>query len=144
MACRLPIIDKGREQEGCSYVPRLFRNAPGLFYRGPRSRAGLQQHPGRAARQWGLKHVLGSAALLHHGYSDRSDASRNKNERNLRLLELAIEELPDDPNLLMNLGLELVRSGQLQAGLEQYHRGVALPGRAAARRGRCPNCARPC
>src|ERR1700677_3802772 len=25
---RLPIVNQGQEQEGCSYVPRLFRNAP--------------------------------------------------------------------------------------------------------------------
>src|SRR5690606_7038665 len=29
---RLPIVDAGKESEGCTYVPRLFRNAPGLFY----------------------------------------------------------------------------------------------------------------
>src|SRR6185503_940117 len=34
MAYRLPIIDHGKEDEGCSYVPRLFRNAPGLFFVG--------------------------------------------------------------------------------------------------------------
>src|SRR5208282_1870424 len=34
MGYRLPIIDRGREQEGPSYVPRLFRNAPGLFFVG--------------------------------------------------------------------------------------------------------------
>ncbi|HWD18472.1 MAG TPA: glycosyltransferase, partial [Verrucomicrobiae bacterium] len=34
LAYRLPIINQGREDEGCSYVPRLFRNAPGLFFLG--------------------------------------------------------------------------------------------------------------
>jgi len=47
-------------------------------------------------------------------------ASRNKIERNLRLLEKAIEELPGEPSLLMSYGLELVRSDKLEAGLQQY------------------------
>ncbi len=34
LACRLPLVDRGREAEGCSYVPRLFRNAPGPIIRG--------------------------------------------------------------------------------------------------------------
>src|SRR6185437_14325062 len=34
LAWRLPSIDVGRELDGWSYVPRLFRNAPGLFYVG--------------------------------------------------------------------------------------------------------------
>jgi tetratricopeptide (TPR) repeat protein len=47
-------------------------------------------------------------------------ANRNKVERNLRLLERAVEELPGEPNLLMSLGLELVRAGQQDEGLRRY------------------------
>src|SRR5207247_5142696 len=39
---------------------------------------------------------------------------------NLLLLQKAISETPDEPNLLMNYGLELVHSGDLNRGLEQY------------------------
>ena len=119
MAFRLPIIDKGREQAGCSYVPRLFRNAPGLFFLG-RVHEQVFSSVQVRCQQWGLKHSTGKSALLHHGYTEEMMADRNKIERNLRLLERAIEELPDEPNLLMNYGLELVRSGQLQDGLDQY------------------------
>jgi tetratricopeptide (TPR) repeat protein len=45
---------------------------------------------------------------------------RNKVERNLRLLERGVQESPGEPNLIMNLGLELVRSGKLEAGLDRY------------------------
>jgi tetratricopeptide (TPR) repeat protein len=45
---------------------------------------------------------------------------RNKVERNLKLLRVAVEEHPADVNLLMNLGLELVRSDELAAGIEKY------------------------
>jgi GT2 family glycosyltransferase/glycosyltransferase involved in cell wall biosynthesis/tetratricopeptide (TPR) repeat protein len=116
---RLPIIDKGREQDGCSYVPRLFRNAPGLFFVGRIHEQVFSSIQVRC-QQWGLKHQLGKASLLHHGYTNEIMVSRNKIERNLRLLERAVEEMPDEPNLIMSLGLELVRSGKLEAGLERY------------------------
>jgi GT2 family glycosyltransferase/glycosyltransferase involved in cell wall biosynthesis len=116
---RLPIIDIGREQEGRSYVPRLFRNAPALFFLGRVHEQAFSSIQVRC-QQWGLKHQLGKAALLHHGYASGLVAGRNKIERNLRLLQRAIEELPGEPNLVMSLGLELVRSGKLEAGLERY------------------------
>jgi tetratricopeptide (TPR) repeat protein len=119
MAYRLPIIDKGREQEGCSYVPRLFRNAPAVFFVGRVHEQVFSSIEVRC-REWGLENRLGKAALLHHGYTPEVVASREKIARNLRLLELGIQELPGEPNLLMNLGLELVRSGQVDAGLDRY------------------------
>jgi GT2 family glycosyltransferase/tetratricopeptide (TPR) repeat protein len=125
MAYRLPIIDKGREHEGCSYVPRLFRNAPGLFFVG---RVHEQIFSSIEVRrgQWGLENRLGTATLLHHGYTSEIVVSREKIARNLRLLELAIQELPGEPNLLMNLGLELVRSGKLEDGLQRYGEALNL------------------
>jgi glycosyltransferase involved in cell wall biosynthesis len=119
MAYRLPIIDAGREQEGCSYVPRLFRNAPGLFFVGRVHEQVFTSILVRA-EEWSLKNVLGKSTLFHHGYTKELIVSRDKIARNLRLLELAMEELPNEPNLLMSYGMELARSGQLQAGLEHY------------------------
>jgi len=125
MGYRLPIIDQGLEQEGCSYVPRLFRNAPGLFFVG-RVHEQIFSSLEVRAKEWGLENRLGHAALLHHGYRKEVVDSRGKAARNLRLLQLAVEELPGEPNLVMNLGLELIRSGQLEAGLEQYREALRL------------------
>jgi GT2 family glycosyltransferase/tetratricopeptide (TPR) repeat protein len=119
MGYRLPIIDRGREEGGCNYVQRLFRNAPGLYFIG-RIHEQIFSTIRVRGKQWGLKNVLGQTALLHHGYTSAVVSSRNKIERNLRLLELAVEEMPGEPTLIMNLGLELVRSGQLEAGLDRY------------------------
>jgi glycosyltransferase involved in cell wall biosynthesis/tetratricopeptide (TPR) repeat protein len=119
IAFRLPMIDKGREEEGVSHVPRLFRNAPGLFHIG---RVHEQVFSSIEVRrlEWGLENKFGDARLLHHGYTKEMVTSRDKIARNLRLLQKALEELPGEPHLLMNLGLELVRAGKLPEGLDQY------------------------
>ncbi|HWD93766.1 MAG TPA: glycosyltransferase [Verrucomicrobiae bacterium] len=119
MAWRLPIIDVGRELDGCSHVPRLFRNAPGLFYLGRVHEQIFSSIEVRRA-EWGLENKIGDAALIHHGYTKEVVRDRNKVERNLRLLEQAVEELPDEPHLLMNLGLELSRSGRETEALARY------------------------
>jgi glycosyltransferase involved in cell wall biosynthesis len=68
MAFRLPMMDAGREEEGVSYLPRLFRNAPGLFFAGR-----IHEHAFGSVetrrREWGLDNKFGDARLLHHGYS---------------------------------------------------------------------------
>jgi glycosyltransferase involved in cell wall biosynthesis len=119
IAFRLPLVNAGQENEGRSFVPRLFRNAPGVFFAG-RIHEQVFSSLLERAKQWGLKTALGSAELLHHGYSQEILRDRNKIERNLKLLGAAIAENPTDPNLLMNLGLELVRSNNLAAGVEKY------------------------
>jgi len=119
MAWRLPIVDVGREAEGCSYVPRLYRNAPGLFYVGRVHEQVFSSIEVRRA-EWGLANRIGDATLIHYGYTAELTRDRNKVERNLQLLERAIKELPDEPHLLMNLGLELARSGREAEALERY------------------------
>ena len=127
MAWRLPIIDVGQEEEGRSYVPRLFRNAPALFFVG---RVHEQVFSSIEVRrqEWGLDNRLGDAPLRHYGYTAELVKDRDKVARNLRLLEKAIEELPDEPSLIMNYGLELTRSGDRLQGLEQYRRAFQLMG----------------
>jgi GT2 family glycosyltransferase/glycosyltransferase involved in cell wall biosynthesis/Tfp pilus assembly protein PilF len=122
---RLPISNHGRAEEGCGYVPRLCRNAPGLFFVG-RVHEQIFSALETRGKEWGLENRLGRTALLHHGYSEGVVVSRDKIARNLRLLRLAVEELPGEPNLIMNLGLELIRSGEREAGLEKYREALDL------------------
>ena len=118
LAHRLPLANAG-QNDGRSFVPRLFRNAPGVYYSG---RIHEQVFPSLLphCKQWGLKTALGTAEILHHGYTREMVRDRNKIERNLKLLRLALEENPADVNLVMNLGLELVRSDDLAGGVEKY------------------------
>ena len=122
---RLPLQDVGREAEGCSYVPRLFRNAPGLFYAGRVHEQVFTSIEGRR-QEWGLETRLGDATLRHYGYTKELTLERDKVGRNLRLLEQAVLETPGDTNLLMNYGLELTRSGRQEEGLRQYRAAFAV------------------
>lgn len=119
IAWRLPLIDVGREAEGCSYVPRLFRNAPGLFYIG-RIHEQIFSSIEVRRTEWGLENRFGECKLIHHGYTKEIIQERGKVARNLRLLEQAVQELPGEPNLLMNLGQELARSGREEEALARY------------------------
>jgi GT2 family glycosyltransferase/glycosyltransferase involved in cell wall biosynthesis/Tfp pilus assembly protein PilF len=125
IALRLPLVNSGQEAEGRSCVPRLFRNAPGIYYSG---RIHEQVFPSLIAlgKKWGLGTGLGTAQLRHHGYSKENVRDRNKVERNLKLLRQAVEESPDDANLEMNFGLELVRFGDLEGGLLHYRQAFDL------------------
>jgi tetratricopeptide (TPR) repeat protein len=125
MAFRLPIVDAGAEARGRNFVPRLFRNAPGVFFAGR-----IHEHPFGSVEplrlQWGLENQLGRAVIRHHGYSQDVQRDRNKIARNLALIERALEDQPQDVGLLMNRGLELMRSGRDAEGLHQYRRTVAV------------------
>lgn len=130
MAYRLPIVDAGREDEERNFVPRLFRNAPGIHFVGRvHEQAFSSLEPLRA--EWNLENRLGAATLMHHGYAREVSSGRNKSERNLRLLKMAIVEQPDDANVRMNLGLELARSGDLEAGIEEYQKALKILGAQA-------------
>ncbi len=119
MAYRLPLLNQGRERLGPNFVPRLFRNAPGLYFSG-RIHESCFPIVNQCCRDWGLENRAGDAQLLHHGYDADVVAGRDKTQRNLRLLEQAAREHPGDPNILMNLGMELARVGRTPEGLEQY------------------------
>lgn len=131
MSWRLPMVDVGREADGHSYVPRLFRNAPGLFYVGRVHEQVFSSIEVRRA-EWGLDNRIGDAPLIHHGYVAEVVRDRNKIERNLSLLEQAITELPDEPHLLMNLGLELARSGREADALARYQEALTVMSRKPA------------
>lgn len=119
IAYRLPLVDVGREADGVSQVPRLFRNAPQQFYV---SRIHEQVYASLELNRekWSMENLFGDAQLIHHGYQAEVVKSRDKIQRNIRLLEQANEEYPNDVNLLMNLGLELWRSGQNGYGIDYY------------------------
>jgi tetratricopeptide (TPR) repeat protein len=131
IAFRLPLVNHGCEKEGRSYVPRLFRNAPGVYFR-HRIHEQVFASLVPLGKEWGMASGLGKARLVHYGYAEEVLRERRKVERNLELLRVAVEECPEDVNLIMNLGLELVRSGELLRGLDYYNKALTYACRAPA------------
>jgi glycosyltransferase involved in cell wall biosynthesis len=121
LAYRLPLVNHGTSEMGNSYVPRLVRNAPGLFFVG-RVHEQIFSSMEVLRRRWSLDCRLGQTPIQHYGYTQQSIDDKQKNQRNLKLLALAVEEMPDDSNLLMNFGLELRRQGDHERALKQYEK----------------------
>lgn len=122
---RLAITHVGFEGQGADHVPRLFRNAPGLHFAG-RVHEQVFHTVVLKCETWGLKIDFCEALLVHHGYEANLMKSRQKVERNLQLLEQAVEEMPGEPNILLNLGLELSRSGRSAEGLARYQQAFEI------------------
>ena len=118
LGLRIPLINRQTAEGGASHVPRLFRNAPGLCFIG-RVHEQIFSSVLSAAHRWGMELGLGQATLLHHGYAPEVKSAKDKVGRNLRLLERALEELPGEPALLMNYGLDLFNNGEVEKALEQ-------------------------
>jgi tetratricopeptide (TPR) repeat protein len=121
---RLPLKESTLGDGALAYVPRLFRNAPGIHFIGRVHEEAFSQVE-RLGKAWGMEHRRGDALLIHHGYAPEVVAERNKKSRNLRLLRLGIAEHPQNLNYRTQLGLELVRSGDREAGLREYARALA-------------------
>ena len=125
LAYRIPLRNHIDTADGVSYVPRLFRNAPGLCFIG---RVHEQVFTSVIVRQnqWQMESPMGTTLLMHYGYDPEVKKEKNKVKRNLDLLERAVLEMPDEPSLLMNFGLDLINDGELERGLEQYRKAVTL------------------
>jgi tetratricopeptide (TPR) repeat protein len=111
--------------DGVTYVPRLFRNAPGLHFVG---RVHEQIFSSIVVRQghWGMDSGIGRTRLLHFGYDPSVKISRDKVKRNLRLLDKAVEEMPDEPALLMNYALDLFNDGRIDEALVQHRHAMEV------------------
>ncbi|MCF7762498.1 MAG: tetratricopeptide repeat protein [Verrucomicrobia bacterium] len=122
---RIPICNIHEADDSVTYVPRLFRNAPALFFVG---RVHEQIYASVIARksEWNMEAVLGTARINHYGYDPGLVKRRQKVRRNLRLLERAIQEMPNEAALVMNYGLDLVNDGRLEEGLVQYRNAVRI------------------
>ena len=126
---RLPLRESSLGEGALAYVPRLFRNAPGIHFAGRIHEEAFSQVE-RLGKAWGLEHRRGEALLVHHGYAPEIEAERNKKGRNLRLLRMGISEHPQNLNYRTQLALELVRSGDREGGLREYATALAQVGAA--------------
>ena len=116
---RLPLENVGSPLHGVNYVPRLFRNAPGLYFIG-KIHETIYASLLVAGEQWNMKQDMGSTRILHHGYQPDQIKIKDKIKRNLELYEDALTELPDEPSILMNYAHDLNYDGQTEKSYEIF------------------------
>jgi len=96
-----------------SFVARLFRRVPSIFWEGK-----IHEQIIPSVMRAKLTLMQLNVRLLHYGYMDGVSQERNKGERNLRLLLEALKDNPQDAYLTWQLGqtyLGLNRSEEAQA-----------------------------
>ena len=116
---RLPLENVGSPLNGCNYVPRLVRNAPGLHFIG-KIHETIHASVLVVMRQWNMEQIIGKTKILHHGYQPAELERKNKVKRNLALYEEALEELPDEPSIMMNYAHDLNHDGQDERAHQIY------------------------
>ena len=118
---RLPLENVGLPLHGCNYVPRLVRNAPGLHFIG-KIHETIHASVLVVMRQWNMEQTIGRTKILHHGYKPEELVRKNKLKRNLALYEEALEELPDEPSIMMNYAHDLNHDGQDERAHQIYRK----------------------
>ncbi|MGE6577809.1 tetratricopeptide repeat-containing glycosyltransferase family 2 protein [Paenibacillus xylanexedens] len=115
----------GTGQQGVTVNPvlRLFRNAPEHRFEGrihEQIAAAICRRNSEAAF-----HVT-DMIIHHYGYQTAIVEHKDKVNRNVRLLQQAVEEEPEQPFHHYNLGVEYLRVGEAERALETF--GVARMG----------------
>jgi tetratricopeptide (TPR) repeat protein len=99
---------------------RLFRRGPGVRWRGR-----IHEQVGPSILAAGGRLLPSDVVIRHTGYGD-PERHREKLRRNLRLLELSVQEEPEDPWLLFHIGWTRVALGQVTEGLAPLTRSLEL------------------
>ena len=110
---RLPLENVGSPLNGVNYVPRLFRNAPGLYFIG-KIHETIYASLIVVGQQWNMDQGLGCTKILHYGYQPDQIKIKCKIRRNLELYDDALADLPDEPSIMMNYAHDLNHDGQTE------------------------------
>lgn len=66
------------------------------------------------------KFILADVTLFHYGYTSFIVQSKNKRQRNMPLLKKSLEESPNNPFFLFNLGNEYMADNDYHSAIEYY------------------------
>lgn len=102
---------------------KLFRNRPGLAFEG---RIHEQILPALVATG-GLIARCG-AVVLHSGYDTSPEGQARKRERDRTILELDLQDRPDHPFVLFNLGMTAHHNGEHEAAVRWLERCLEVSG----------------
>lgn len=114
---------QGKRYQG--YVPRLFRNAPGIWFHDTIHES-VTQTVSVLCDVWGMDLGLSRSRLLHHGYTPEVVRERGKVGRNHALLVRAVEDNPGNAYMQMQLGSEYLRMNEEGKAFEHFGNAVRL------------------
>jgi len=116
---RLALVNHHQGECSKSYVPRLYRNMPGIAFTGC-VHEGVFTHIEKVSSCWQMCSVFGELVITHYGYEQKVMQERDKLKRNHDLLVKAIKETPNEFYFHMQLGLELGRMGKKEESFQEY------------------------
>lgn len=93
--------DAGQVFSSCSHL-RFFRNVPDIRYK----RRIHEQLVSLCGRELRIMDGTGELSILHTGYQGAVSKEKKKSGRNRRMLQMEIQEHPEDPELLGYMGDE--------------------------------------
>jgi len=102
---------------------KLFRNFPGLTWEG---RIHEQILPSLREKSRGGGIARCSAVVLHSGYDTSPEGQARKRVRDTRLLSLDLEERPDHPFVLFNLGMTAHYTAEHEAAVKWLKRCLSV------------------
>lgn len=101
---------------------RLWRNSPEIRYVGR-----IHEQLTKNGQPLRIGAVRGEPAVSHAGNDTRYYFDRGKHERNMRLFALALEDNPNDWNILYHLARQYASTGQRELSRQAAERALALP-----------------
>jgi len=113
--------DKTVDGTQVAMLLRVFRNRLGIHYEGI-----VHEQVSPSVGRTGLKTFGCDVKIVHLGYLQECMDERNKNERNLELLERQLEADPNNPYVLFQLGQTRKLMGQLEVAEGHYAKSLVL------------------
>ena len=115
----LHLNQEGKVGEGGSII-RIFRNRKDILYR----RAIHEQLEYENGDTFIVCNCTDSLSIFHTGYMDLKNSEKMRSDRNLRLIEKELSKNPEDFEMMIYLGNELILREQWKAAKEQYEKSL--------------------
>lgn len=107
------LLGHSGEERVTDAVCRLFRNDPRIAFKGM-----IHEEVASSIYAFAPQGIAAcELEILHDGYLDRVITSKNKIERNMRLIRSALNQTPDQPELLYALAAEWFQQGNYEEAL---------------------------
>lgn len=111
--------DAGRVFSSCSHL-RIFRNDPDIRYK----RRIHEQLVSLSGRELRIMDGTGELSIFHTGYQEEDSKEKRESGRNRKMLQMEIEEHPEDSELLGYMGDEYYDAGEGEEAEKWYRNAV--------------------